>query len=60
MTTLFSVLFSSSIAWCIVVKALSKEDFQSWLKTTAASQKQASAASAPQQPAAAPAVANAG
>jgi cytochrome c oxidase subunit II len=42
----------------IVVKAMSKDDFQNWLKTTAASQKQASA---PQPPAAAaPAVANAG
>jgi cytochrome c oxidase subunit 2 len=42
----------------IVVKALPKDDFQNWLKTTAASQKQAAA---PQQPAAAtPAVANAG
>lgn len=45
----------------IVVKALSKEEFQTWLKTTADSQKQASAGAAP--PAAAtqaPAVANAG
>ena len=41
----------------IVTKAVSKEEFQTWLKTTAAAQKQASA---PQQPAAAPAVANAG
>lgn len=41
----------------IVVRALPKEEFQNWLKTTAASQKQASA---PQQPAAAPAVAHAG
>jgi cytochrome c oxidase subunit 2 len=41
----------------IVTKAVSKEDFETWLKETAASQKQASA---PQQPAAAPAVANAG
>jgi len=41
----------------IVVKALPKDDFQNWLKTTAASQKQAAAS---QQPAAAPAVANAG
>jgi cytochrome c oxidase subunit 2 len=41
----------------IVVKALSKDDFQTWLKNTAASQKQASA---PQQPVATPAVANAG
>jgi cytochrome c oxidase subunit 2 len=44
----------------IVVKVVSKQDFESWLKTTAASQKQAAAgASAPQQPAA-PALANAG
>jgi cytochrome c oxidase subunit 2 len=42
----------------IVVKALPKDEFQTWLKTTAASQKQASA---PQQPAApAAAVADAG
>ncbi len=41
----------------IVVKALSKDDFQTWLKNTAASQTQASA---PQQPVATPAVANAG
>jgi cytochrome c oxidase subunit 2 len=42
----------------IVTKAVSKEEFQTWLKNTAASQKQAAAGSAPQQPAAA--VANAG
>jgi cytochrome c oxidase subunit 2 len=48
----------------IVTRAVSKEEFQTWLKQTAASQKQASAgsAAAPEQPAAAPApaVANAG
>jgi len=48
----------------IVTKAVSKAEFESWLKTTAASQKQASAggAAAPEQPAAAPApaAANAG
>jgi cytochrome c oxidase subunit 2 len=47
----------------IVTKAVSKEEFQTWLKETAASQKQASAdgAAAPAQPAAAPApAANAG
>jgi cytochrome c oxidase subunit 2 len=47
----------------IVVKALSKEEFQAWLKTTAASQKQAAAGAAPPAAAAAPAptaVANAG
>jgi cytochrome c oxidase subunit 2 len=46
----------------IVVKALSKEEFQTWLKTTAASQKQAAAGAAPPAAAApAPAaVANAG
>jgi len=47
----------------IVTKAISKAEFDSWLKTTAASQKQAAAGGAPQAaPAepAAPAVANAG
>ena len=48
----------------IVTKAVSKEEFQTWLKQTAASQKQAAAggAAAPAQPEAAPApaVANAG
>jgi cytochrome c oxidase subunit 2 len=47
----------------IVTKAVSKAEFESWLKSTAASQKQAAAgASAPQAPAApaAAAVANAG
>ena len=47
----------------IVTKAVSKEEFQTWLKQTAASQKQASAGgTAPAQPEAAPApaVANAG
>jgi cytochrome c oxidase subunit 2 len=46
----------------IVTKVVSKEEFKTWLETTAASQKQAAAGSAPQQPAAPPAaaVANAG
>jgi cytochrome c oxidase subunit 2 len=45
----------------IVVKALPKDQFQTWLKTTAASQKQAAAGGAAPQPAApAAAVANAG
>ena len=45
----------------IVVNAMSKDQFQDWLKKTAASQKQASAgaAAAPEQPAAAPAPATA-
>jgi cytochrome c oxidase subunit 2 len=46
----------------IVTKVISKAEFESWLKTTAASQKQAAAGSAPQAPAApaAAAVATAG
>jgi cytochrome c oxidase subunit 2 len=46
----------------IVTKVVSKAEFESWLKTTAASQKQAAAGSAPEAPAApaAAAVANAG